>query len=80
MQVKLKKWGNSHGIRFSKEFLCMAGISPNDTLDAEIIEGRIILTPGFPHRSLKERAEMYGGKLNLTSEIEREEPLGDEVW
>ena len=80
MQVTLKKWGNSHGIRFSKEFLSRAGVSPNDTLEAEIVDGKIILTPGFRHRTLKERAALYGGQLNLSGEMEREEPAGDEVW
>ena len=49
-------------------------------LDAEIINGQIVLTPQFRHRSLKERAAAYGGQLNLSSEIEREEPVGSEVW
>ena len=80
MQVKLKQWGNSHGIRFTKEFLRRAGISPDDTLDAEIVNGQIILTPGFRRRSLRERAAAYGGQLFLSDEMEREEPSGSEVW
>ena len=80
MQVKLKQWGNSHGVRFTKEFLKSAGISPDDTLDAEIVNGQIVLTPSFHHRSLKERATDYGGLLNLSDEMEREEPVGSEVW
>lgn len=80
MQLRLKQWGNGTGIRFTKEFLRRAGISLNDTLDAEIMNGQIVLTPQFRHRSLKERAAAYGGQLNLSSEIEREEPVGSEVW
>ena len=80
MQLRLIQWGNGTGIRFTKEFLRRAGISLNDTLDAEIINGQIVLTPQFRHRSLKERAAAYGGQLNLSSEIEREEPVGSEVW
>ena len=80
MQLRLKQWGNGTGIRFTKEFLRRAGVSLNDTLDAEIINGQIVLTPHFRHRSLKERAADYDGKLNLSSEMEREEPVGSEVW
>ena len=80
MQLRLKQWGNGTGIRFTKEFLRRAGVSLNDTLDAEIINGQIILTPQFRHRSLKERAAAYGGQLNLSAEMEREEPAGSEVW
>ena len=36
MQVQLKPWGNSQGIRFSKEFLKNAGFQPNDMLTAEM--------------------------------------------
>ena len=80
MQLQLKPWGNSTGVRFSKEFLERAGLSQNDTVNAEIIDGRIVLTPAFLHRSLKERAAAYGGQLNLSDEMPREEPVGSEVW
>lgn len=79
MQVRLKQWGNGTGIRFTKEFLRNAGIQLNDTHNAEIINGQIVLTPEFRHRSLKERADAYGGQLNLSGELEREEPVGSEV-
>ena len=42
MQVQLKAWGNSQGVRFSKEFLKSAGFSPDDVLNAEIKDGKII--------------------------------------
>ena len=31
-------------------------------------------------RSLKERADEYGGALNLSPEMERDEPVGREIW
>ena len=80
MQLTIKQWGNSSGIRFSKEFLNRAGAKIGDTLEAEIVDGKIILTPGFRHRSLEERAAEYGGKLNLSDEFVREEAAGSEVW
>lgn len=80
MQLRLKQWGNGTGIRFTKEFLNRAGVKLNDTLEAEIVNGQIVLTPRFRHRSLRERAADYGGQLNLSGEIEREAPAGSEVW
>ena len=80
MQLQVKKWGNGSGIRFTKEFLREAGITTEDTLNAEIINGQIILTPAFRHRSLKERAAEYNGNLNLSDEMEWDEPVGSEVW
>ncbi len=80
MQVQLKSWGNSQGIRFSKEFLKSAGIQPNDTLTAQIIDGKIVLSRTFVHRTLKERAEAYGGELRLSDELDWGDPQGSEVW
>lgn len=80
MQLTLKQWGNSTGIRFSKEFLQRAGVKAGDVLIAEIVNGQIVLTPGMRHRNLRERAAEYGGQLNLSDEMLREEPVGSEVW
>ena len=80
MQVQIKPWGKSQGIRFSREFLRSAGFSPDDTLTAEAVDGRIILSRAFVHRSLRERAAAYGGRLNLSDEVEWAEPEGNEVW
>ena len=80
VQIQVKKWGNGSGIRFTKEFLREAGITMEDTLNAEIVNGQIILTPMFRHRSLRERAAEFNGELNLSDEIEWEEPVGSEVW
>ena len=80
MQVQLKPWGNSQGIRLSKEMLGQAGFSPDEVLTAEVSQGQILLTRGFRHRSLKERAAAYDGRLNLSDEPERGEPAGSEVW
>ena len=80
MQLTLKQWGNSSGILLPKELMNRAGIKQNDTLEAEVIDGRIILTPGFRHRSLSERISEYDGQLNLSGEFDWGDPVGSEVW
>ena len=80
MQVQIRPWGNSQGIRLSKEFLKSAGMRPDETLDAEIVDGKIVLSRRFTHRSLRERAAEYGGQLNLSDEVQRDAPVGSEVW
>ena len=80
VQTQVKKWGNGSGIRFTKEFLREAGITMEDMLNAEIVNGQIILTPVFRHRSLRERAAEFNGELNLSDEIEWDEPVGSEGW
>lgn len=81
MEVQLKAWGNSQGVRLPKSILKEAGIQPNDTLLVKAEEGRIILYHSFRHKTLEERSAEYNGKLNLDSELDwRGEPAGNEVW
>lgn len=81
MTAQVKKWGNSQGIRLSKELLALAGIQNNDILDIEIIEGNIVLKKARkPHRTLEERAIEYNGKLGPYEEFDWGEPVGRERW
>lgn len=80
MDIQLKPWGNSQGVRFSREFLALAGIRPSDTLSAEISNGAIILRKQFAHRSLAQRAAAFGGELHLSDELPADAPRGNEVW
>lgn len=77
-ELKIRDIGTVN--RFSKGFLREAGIAPEDTQTAEMINSQIVLTPSFRHRSLKERAAAFGGDLKLSDEMERDEPVGTEVW
>ena len=77
-ELKIRDIGTVN--RFSKGFLREASIAPEDTQTAEMINSQIVLTPSFRHRSLKERAAAFGGDLKLSDEMERDEPVGTEVW
>lgn len=79
MQTQVKEWGNSQGIRLSKEILKSAGITLNDVLDVTISNGVITLTKLFRHKTLEERADEFGGKLMLDGEYDWGEPAGREV-
>ncbi len=80
MQVQLKEWGNSVGIRLVKEILQEADFTKDDILDVSATRGRIVISKPFRHRTLEERAEKYGGTLNLDGEYDWGEPVGREVW
>ena len=80
MQAQVKTWGNSQGIRISKEILKAANIKLDDILDVKISEGMITLVKPFRHKTLEERAEQYGGKLNLNGEYDWGERVGREGW
>ena len=81
MEVQLKPWGNSTGIRLPKAVLREAGFQSDDYLLIRAEKGKIILSRSFQHKTLEERAAQYGGKLNLDGELEwRGDPVGNEVW
>lgn len=81
MEVQLKKWGNSQGVRLPKSILNEAGFQPDDALVARAENGRIVLYRYQRHKSLEERAAEYDGKLNLDGEMDwRGDPVGNEVW
>ena len=74
MVAQVKSWGNSQGIRLSKELLKSAGIRLNDILNIEVRNNEIILSKANRHRTLEERAEEFGGKLEPYGEFEWGEP------
>ena len=57
-----------------------SGFYYDEVLNAEIQDGKIILSKTFQHRTLQERAAAFGGKLNLSEEITWDDPQGNEVW
>ena len=80
MQTQIKKWGNSQGVRLSKEVLEVAGFSENDMLNVTVSKGVIMLTKSFKHRTLEERAAEYDGELRVNDEYDWGNPEGGEVW
>ena len=81
MVTQVKTWGNSQGIRLSKELLALAGIKSNDLLDISVIDGNIVLKKiETRHKTLEERAKESGGKLGPYEEYDWGEPVGRERW
>ena len=79
MQTQVKAWGNSQGIRFSKEVLKEADVAVDDILDVKVSNGVIMLVKPFRHKTLEERAVAYDGKLDLDGEFDWREPVGREI-
>ena len=80
MQAQVKEWGNSQGIRLSKEVLKSAGIELNEILDVSVANDVITLMKPFHHKTLEERAAEYDGKLMLDGEYDWGDPVGREIW
>lgn len=80
MQAQVREWGNSQGIRLSKEILNSAGIAVNEVLDVTVSNGMITLIKPFRHKTLEERAAEFDGKLLLDGEYNWGDAVGREVW
>ena len=80
MQTQVKAWGNSQGIRISKEVLKEADVAVDDILDVKVSNGLIMLVKPFRHKTLEERAAAYDGRLDLDGEFAWRKPVGRETW
>lgn len=80
MQVQIKEWGNSQGIRLPKGILKSAGFALNEVLDVTAANGVITLSKPFRHKTLEEMTAEFDGKLMLDGEYDWGEPVGREVW
>lgn len=80
-EVKLTKWGNSNGIRISKEDLAELGyVSGSVVFDMTIKNGQIILVPKekIP-QTIEELFETYDSGPFDTTEWETGGPVGEEI-
>ena len=73
MITQVKTWGNSQGIRLSRELLSLVGIKNNDYLD-------VLKKVRKRHRTLEERTKEFNGKLGPYEEFDWGEPVGRERW
>ena len=80
MDVQIKEWGNSQGVRIPRTIMKEMGVQVEDYLQIEVRNGSIILSRPFRHRTLKERIEESGVPLSGIGELDWGEPQGNEVW
>ncbi len=80
MEVALKAWGNSQGIRIPKEVLTDLGIDYSTPLDLSVKNGEIIIAKKYKHKTLEERIKESGKSFVVLEEIDFGSPQGNEVW
>ena len=87
-QTSIKKWGNSQGIRLSKEVINRTGLNENDNVEISVDNGTITIKKvNKPkYRNLKERLEAFYNKpiddiyIENTQEVDIGAPEGEEIW
>lgn len=80
MEAKLQKWGNSNGVRIPSIMLKALNIKPNDKIELEYENDKIIISkPKLKKISLEERFAKYNGE-NLSKDFSWDNPKGREIW
>ena len=87
-QTTIKKWGNSQGIRISKEIMQQMNLQENDNLKINVYNGKMVIEKiNKPkYSNLSERLEAFYQKpideiyVESIQEIDVGEPRGAEVW
>lgn len=61
MELRFNKWGNSLGVRFPKVLTEMLGVAEGSSVDAQIIDGKLVISP-----APLDRLKALKGKYTLT--------------
>ncbi len=82
MLTKVQKWGNSQGLRLTKQVLEDAGILIGDEVDVSARDGAIVIAPVRRVRGKRSLQELVSRipKNYKSGETEWGEPVGREVW
>lgn len=82
MLTKIQKWGNSQGLRLSKELLSDVHIDVGDQVDVAAQDGLLIITPVRRVRGGLDLKELVARipKDYKPEELDWGPPVGREVW
>jgi antitoxin MazE len=83
MKTKAQKWGNSLAVRVPRDIAREAGVHPDDTLEVEVVKGRIMLTPATRAAPARYDLGALVKKINSRNryrETDFGKPRGREVW
>lgn len=87
-QTVIRRWGNSQGIRLSKEVMSQMNLKENDTIGINIYDGKMTIEKiNKPkYLNLQERLEAFYKRpideiyVESTQEVDVGSPVGNEKW
>ena len=79
MQVTMRKWGNSIGVRIPAGILTELNLSAEKKVDVRAEAGRIIIEPIIDSQETLEQLLGQITPNNLHSEIDSGQPVGKEL-
>ena len=79
---KIKKWGNSQGLRFPQYIMKQAGIKVGDTVEISVENGRIVIVPKRVIRGKHKLEDLVAAMPeNYCAQGEEwGDPSGNESW
>ncbi|MBI2095751.1 MAG: AbrB/MazE/SpoVT family DNA-binding domain-containing protein [Candidatus Omnitrophica bacterium] len=82
MVTKIQKWGNSQGLRVSKEVLEKAHVVVGDSVDVSVRKGAILIKPVKQVRGKYTLRELLARmpKHYKPEAVDWGRPVGREVW
>ena len=82
MLSKIQKWGNSQGLRLTKNLLADSNINVGDEVDVSVKDGIIIISAAKRIRGQHNLKDLVARipKNYQTSEVDWGESVGKEVW
>jgi antitoxin MazE len=82
MVTRVQKWGNSQGLRLSKELLSAAEIEIGDAVDVTVSDGTIVVTPVRRVRGAVDLEDLLAAipEGYKHEELDWGPPVGGEVW
>jgi len=80
--TRVQKWGNSQGLRLSKQVLAELDIATGDAVDVQVRDGALVITPARRVRGGHDLAELVSHipKDYQPEEVDWGPPQGREVW
>ena len=82
MVTRVQKWGNSQGLRFSKEIMTEAEINVGDQVNVSVKDGQIIVEPLTKVRGKYDLRELVA-RMPSNYRVEETDwgaPTGKEAW
>ena len=88
IQTNIRRWGNSQGIRLSKDLLAQMNLQDNDTVGINVYDGKMTIEKiNKPkYLNLTERLEAFYERpieeiyVESTQEVDVGDPVGSEQW
>jgi antitoxin MazE len=82
MITKVQKWGNSQGLRLSKELLADVRVEVGDSVSVRVQEGSLIVTPAHRVRGGHHLEDLVARvpKDYQPGELDWGPPAGREAW